>query len=151
VTAVDSRPEVVAAATEAWPALSAIEGLSIAVADGRALPYGDASFDVTHASLVLHHLEPPDAIAFLGELRRVARRGVVVNDLARSRLSVTGAWVVSHLFTTNRYTRSDASLSARRAYTLEEARDLVREAGLQPIAETRDLFRHRWAIAAVPA
>ena len=57
-------------------------------ADGRSLPYSDASFDVAHASLVLHHLEPADVVALLREMNRVSRRGIVVNDLA-TELGVT--------------------------------------------------------------
>jgi SAM-dependent methyltransferase len=150
VTAVDSRAEVIEGAQRAWPGLASAEGLTIEVADGRDLPFDDGAFDVTHASLLLHHLDPPEARVVLAELRRVARRGVVLNDLDRGRLTVTGAWLASHLFTRNRYTRHDATLSARRAYTLAEARDLVRGARLTPIAELRGPARHRWAIAAVP-
>jgi ubiquinone/menaquinone biosynthesis C-methylase UbiE len=150
VTAVDARSEVVDAATRAWPGLATTVGLTIEVADGRSLPYPDGSFDVSHASLVLHHLDPEGALEFLAELRRVARRGVVVNDLARSRLTVAGAWLSSHLFTTNRYTRHDAPMSARRAYTVAEARALILRSGLAPVAELVGPFGHRWAIAAVP-
>src|SRR5690242_6003110 len=73
VTATDSRREVLDAALVARPALAQVAGLELELADGRDLPYPDASFDVAHASLVLHHLGRDDAIAFLRELRRVAR------------------------------------------------------------------------------
>ena len=52
----------------------------------------DDAFDVVHASLVVHHLEPADASALLREMARVARLGVVVNDLVRGRLAWLGAW-----------------------------------------------------------
>ena len=55
-----------------------------------------------------------------GEMSRVARRGIVVNDLIRGRLAWLGAWLLSHLATGNRYTRHDAPLSVRRAYTAAE-------------------------------
>src|SRR4051794_16699895 len=56
VTATDSRPEVLAAARLATPTVARTDGLSLAVADGRALPYSDGAFAVAHSSLVLHHL-----------------------------------------------------------------------------------------------
>lgn len=149
VTAVDSRPEVLEAARAARPGLDRITGLELAVADGRALPFSDGAFDVAHASLVLHHLEPADAVAFLGELRRVARRGVVVNDLSRRPITLVGAWLLSRVFTRNHYSRHDAPLSARRAYTEPEVTALLVKAGLRPIFMTRGLLGHRWAIAAV--
>jgi len=46
---------------------------------------------------------------------------------------------VQRLFTRNRLTRHDAPMSARRAYTKEEAAGLAREAGWQkPQAESFD-------------
>jgi ubiquinone/menaquinone biosynthesis C-methylase UbiE len=149
VTAVDRRPEVIAAARAFRPELDRTEALDLEIADGLALPYPDASFDVAHASLVLHHLEPADVVPFIRELARVARRGIVVNDLSRRRITLLGSWLLSRLFTRNAYSRHDAPLSARRAYTLAEARALLAEAGLRPIYVTQGILGHRWAIAAV--
>src|SRR5262245_34666957 len=81
LTATDSRREVLDAARSIHGALGLMPGVELALADGRALPWPDGAFNVAHASMVLHHLDPPDAVAFLCELRRVARRGVIVNDL----------------------------------------------------------------------
>lgn len=148
VTAVDSRAEVVEAATAARPALARAADLELAVGDGRRLPYSDAAFDVVHASLVLHHLDPGDAVAFLIELRRVARLGVVLNDLVRSRLAWLGAWLVVHAVGTSRYTRNDGPISVRRAYTEAELWELVAAAGMEPIRTFRGFAGHRVAIAA---
>ena len=41
---------------------------------------------------------------------------MIVNDLDRGWLWWAGAWLMSHLLTSNRYTRHDAALSVRRAY-----------------------------------
>lgn len=147
--AVDARPEVLEAAIALEPRLAGGD-VELHVADGRRLPYPDRSFDVAHASMVLHHLEPHDAIGLLGELKRVARRGVVVNDLARSRAAVVGAWLMGHLLTSNRYTRNDAPLSVRRAYRPTEMRSLLAAAGLRPVFEASALLAHRYAFAAVP-
>jgi hypothetical protein len=83
------------------------------------------------------------------ELARVARRGIVVNDLSRRRVTVLGSWLLSRAFTRNAYSRHDAPLSARRAYTLTEAQALLAEAGLRQVYLTKGIFGHRWAIAAV--
>ena len=149
VTAVDSRSEVIAAARIGSPRLQSTPDLVIEVADGRSLPYDDHVFDVSHASLVIHHLEPADAVAFMQELARVARIGVVVNDLVRSRVTLAGAWLMSHLLTTNRYTRHDAPLSARRAYSRAELIALLDAAGLRVVADHGGLAGHRRALAAV--
>lgn len=151
VTATDERPEVLAAARVAMPGLDRVEALRLEVADGRALPYEDRAFDVAHASLVLHHLDRADAVRLLAEMGRVSRRGIVVNDLQRAPHALLGAWLVSRLFTRNRYSRYDAPLSVRRAYTVVEMKALLAVAGLRPIATRRHFLRHRYAIAAVRA
>jgi ubiquinone/menaquinone biosynthesis C-methylase UbiE len=151
VTALDSRSEILAAALAGSPGLGSAPELVLEVGDGRALPYADLEFDVGHASLVIHHLEPLDAARFLRELSRVATVGVVVNDLIRSPLTVAGAWLTSRIFTANRYTRNDAPLSARRAYTGPELHDLVHAAGLRVVDEFEGLAGHRRALAAVRA
>jgi len=149
VTGIDSRSEVIAAARIARPAIGRVAGLDLVVGDGRSLPFPDRSFDIAHTSLVVHHLEPTEAIALLREMTRVSRSGIVVNDLARSRIGVLGAWLLSRLATRNRLSRNDAPLSARRAYSRGELRDLVDDAGLRIVGEVGGLFGHRVAIAAV--
>ncbi len=151
VVGLDSRSEVLAAAVLANPAAATTVGLQLQLGDGRSLPYPDRSFDVAHASLILHHLAPEEAVTLLREMARIARLGVVVNDLERSRLGWIGAWLIGHLLTTNRYTRDDAPTSVRRAYRADEMAALLRAAGLTPVQTIRGAFGQRYAIAAVPA
>jgi SAM-dependent methyltransferase len=148
ITATDSRPEILAAARRAQPAVERTAGLELVIADGRALPYPDGAFDVAHASLVLHHLAPDEAVAFLRELRRVARRGIVVNDLVRGRLFWIGGWLLLHGMAMSRYTRNDGPLSVRRAYTRPELIELLAAAGLEPLATFAGFAGHRVAFAA---
>ena len=148
LTATDSRQEVLDATLAIRPSLRRIPGLTLGLADGLRLSWPDASFDVAHASMVIHHLEPADAIAFLRELRRVARRGIVVNDLARGRLAWLGGWLLTHTLAASRYTRHDGPLSVRRAYTRVEMEALLRRAGLEPVRTFMGFAGHRYAIAA---
>lgn len=148
VTAVDSRPEILDAARALHPGLATEARVELAIGDGRSLPYPDGAFDVAHASLVLHHLEPDEAVQLLRELARVAGMGVIVNDLGRGMLAWMGAWLVLHAITRNPYTLHDGPLSVRRAYTRSEARELLAAAGLRPVFEAGGLAGHRWVIAA---
>ncbi len=149
IVGLDNRPEVLAAAALADRAVTQTDGLTLQVGDGRSLPFPDDAFDVVHASLVLHHLDGDDSIALLGEMARVGRLGIVINDLHRSRLAWLGAWLIGHVLTGNRFTRHDAPLSVRRAYRVDEALELVRRSGLTPVRTIRRRFLHRYAIAAV--
>jgi len=150
VVGLDSRPEVLTAAALATPAVASTPGLELHVGDGRSLPYADGSFDVVHSSLLIHHLSAREAVVLLREMARVARLGVVVNDLDRTRLGWIGALLIGHLLTGNRYTRSDAPLSVLRSYRPGETRALLRTAGLTPVRTIRGSFGQRYAIAAVP-
>ena len=150
VIGIDNRAEILAAAARERPAVLATNGLTLRVADGRTLPFEDGSFDFAHTSMVLHHLDPADAALFVREMARVARHGIVINDLARGRLRYLGAWVLLHVVTRNAFTRHDGPLSVRRAYSLAEARTLVTEAGLRIVDEEIGFVGHRWALAAVP-
>jgi SAM-dependent methyltransferase len=131
VTGIDSRPEVLVAAVARRPGLAVTDGLELQVGDGRSLPFPDRSFDIAHSSMVVHHLAPAAAVVLLAEMARVARRGIVVNDLLRGRGAWLGAWLLSHLATRNRYTRHDAPLSVSRAYSVGELTSLVAAAGLR--------------------
>jgi ubiquinone/menaquinone biosynthesis C-methylase UbiE len=150
VLGIDSRAEVLEAAARERPALRSTDELTLRVADGRRLPFEDGAFDVAHSSMVLHHLDPSDAAEFVTEMARVARRGIVVNDLARGRLAWLGAWVLFHVATRNPFTRHDGPMSVRRAYSLPEARALLHQAGLRIVDEEIGFVGHRWALAAVP-
>ena len=123
----DTRPEVLDVARRT---LARTRGVEFLEADVTALPLPDRSVDVVHASLLLHHLSPTEAVAAFREMRRVAREAVVVNDLRRGRLAylMTVAPVIA--FTRGRYTRQDGPASARRAYTLHELDSFAASAGL---------------------
>jgi SAM-dependent methyltransferase len=129
VVAADVNPHVLAVARAG---LAAVPGVEVVEADAIALPLEDGSVDVAHCSLLVHHLAPDAAVAALREMRRVARRGVVVNDLRRGILPLAATWVTVLALGRSHVTRADGPVSARRAYTLHELDLLLAEAGLTP-------------------
>jgi ubiquinone/menaquinone biosynthesis C-methylase UbiE len=109
--------------------------------DALAIPFHDAAVDFVTCSLALHHFDPPAAVALLRELCRIARRGVIVNDLRRGRLAYAGAQLLAH-GPWHAMARHDGPLSVLRAYTLEEARALVAQAGISGTrVQAMPLFR----------
>ena len=127
VTAVDTNPDVLVVAQRA---AAAEPRVSVVEADARCLSSEDGAFDVSHCSLLIHHLDPHDAITVLREMRRVARRGVVINDLRRGLLPLAATAVSVLAVGGSHVTRSDGLLSARRAYTIAELDRLLAGAGL---------------------
>jgi SAM-dependent methyltransferase len=127
VVGLDADPAVAARARER---VAGREGVRVVDGDARSLPFDTGGVDVVHASLLLHHLDPPSAVAALREMARVARIGVVVNDLRRGWLAMLATGVAVAALGTCRTTRHDGLLSVRRAYTVPELDGLLADAGL---------------------
>ena len=127
-TALDINSDVLLVARRETAGQPLVE---IVAGDGRSLPFDDGSFDVAHASLFVHHFEPAEAVAVLRELRRVALRGVVVNDLRRGLVPLLATGASALVFGRSRVTWTDGLASARRSYTLAELDELLAEAGLR--------------------
>ena len=130
VIASDLRPEVLEIAARN---LAGTNHVTLLHADARAIPLADAEVDVAHASLLMHHFDPDDVVRAFAEMRRVARLGVVINDLRRGLVpfAMTAAAVLA--LSRGTYTRHDGVLSARRAYTLAELDTLAARAGLKRV------------------
>jgi SAM-dependent methyltransferase len=145
--AIDTNPDVLRVARRVVAGRHEIE---LVEADGRALPFEDGAFEVAHCSLLVHHLSPAEAVAALREMRRVARHGVVINDLRRGILPLIATTLTVLAFGRSAVTRNDGIVSARRAYTVAELDGLLREAGL--IRRWRSpAWLPRVVTAAVPA
>lgn len=67
IVAVDLRPD----ASSPW---LAAENVTVATADGTALPFGDLEFDVAFSNSVIEHVPRDRQAAFAAEIRRVAHR-----------------------------------------------------------------------------
>jgi len=145
-TAIDANPQVLAIARRALERHALVE---VREADARALPFRDGAFEVVHCSLLIHHLAPAEAGAVLREMRRVARLGVVVNDLRRGLFPLAATAVSAVVLGRSRVTRIDGTRSARRAYTLDELDDLLAVAGLRRAWRSTG-WMPRVATAAVP-
>lgn len=148
MVALDSSPEVLAEAA------AQLDGAPVELqqGDARALPYPDHSFDIVLCCLALHHFPPHEAVSVLGEMWRVARRGMIVIDLRRGYLAYAGTWLATHTVARNRLTRHDGPLSVLRAYTPEELSGLARRAGVaNPTIERHIFFRQSLVAGGAPA
>jgi ABC-type Mn2+/Zn2+ transport system ATPase subunit len=137
--------------------------LAIAAADGAAAglrfarvdvlsaaaTLGERTYDVAHASLMLHHLHDADVVRALYQMGRVARRAVVWNDLIRDGAGVAGARVMSLAGPAT--VRHDAVLSVRRGFTLDEAESFAEAAGLRVRSVRRWRHGPRFVVIAEPA
>jgi len=69
-------------------------------------------------------------VASLREMAAAARRGVIVNDLLRTRLALGLVWLATRLLRCHPISRHDGPLSVRRAYSAAELTALAQKAGI---------------------
>jgi SAM-dependent methyltransferase len=132
VVALDFHPTTVrlaAAAVGDDPAVRVVR------ADALALPFSRDAFHLSLCSTALHHFADSDAATVLREMDRVASDGMLVSDLRRSRLAMTGARALAAtVWRTHPLTRHDGPRSVQGAFTAGELRSLARRAGLEGAA-----------------
>jgi SAM-dependent methyltransferase len=124
--------------------LSFAEGHPRVRGDALRLPFRDRSVDYVVSSHFFHHLTDSQIVEALGEFDRVARRGIIVNDLLRRRRALF--WIRLFTLFANPYVKSDGPLSVKRAFTPSEIQSLALRAGLGWL-RVRLHFGHRFTLA----
>ena len=116
--------------------LAAARGVPTAVGDAFALPFADRSIDVVLISQVAHHFSADGVRALAREASRVARLGVVLADLTRSRLAQVGFRLGSRLLGFDRVSRLDGITSLARGFRPAELTALLAGAGIAATVTT---------------
>ena len=98
------------------------------------------AYDITLCTLALHHFSNEDAVQLLRRCRQVSKRFVLVSDLRRGFSLVAGVYLLTALIFREPMTRYDARLSAVRAFSFSEMRDLVLRAGWQNFGHKKFRF-----------
>ena len=76
--------------------LSFVRHVEPIVYDGERMPFDDESFEVAMVITVLHHARNPDAV--LAELRRVAKRVIVIEEIYENSFEKYCTYAVDSLF-----------------------------------------------------
>lgn len=119
--------------TRKFPEITVVQG------DATAPPFRPASFDFVLASQLLHHFPDEQIVTLLRAWARLARRGIIINDLVRHPLAYHGIRMLTKTFTANVMTRTDGPLSVQRALTIAEWRELFRRADV-------GMYKIEWAL-----
>ena len=99
-------------------------------------PPGSEEFDVVYCTLFVHHLDPPEVVRLLTVMAARARRLVLVDDLSRSRLGYSLAWIGTRLLSRSWVVHNDGPLSVQAAFTPKEILQLAFQAGASaPVLE----------------
>jgi SAM-dependent methyltransferase len=116
-------------------------GFPSVVADACQMPLGNGSVDLIVLSQVLHHFSREAAIALLRALKPLARRGIVVADLRRSRAAAAGIWLAGLALGFHPVTRRDGVTSVRRGFSGTELSAILRAAGMPGPVHRRPGYR----------
>lgn len=122
--------------------------ITVEVADALALPLAEDSFDVAIAAMFLHHFSQEDAITIVQSMNRVARSGIIINDLHRHPLAYYGIFTLTRLLPASPMMRNDGPLSVLRGFQLPELTAIAQDAGLQKFS-LRWLWAFRWLLTTV--
>lgn len=134
VVASDITPAMLAAVGAAFRG-KGLTNVSFAEADAEDLPFGDASFEIVACRIAPHHFPRPDR--FVAESARVLSPGgrFVLVDSTVPAGEVGDVW--------NRFEKA-RDPSHVRSLTVDEWRDLIRAAGLEPRAVESIPRRHEF-------
>jgi SAM-dependent methyltransferase len=135
VDAVDQQPstlEIARSLSCAYPEIEFFEG--------DVLSFGDAGYDVVLCSLALHHFEEETAVELLRRCRDLSKRYVLVSDLRRGLLATVGVYLLTAMIFREPMTRTDARLSAERAFSFREFRSLAERAGWKNFGHRKFAF-----------
>lgn len=115
---------VAAMQTQTFPEISVVRG------EAAWPPFPRCSFDFIMASQLLHHFSEEAIVSNLRLWSGIARKAIIVSDLVRDPLAYHGIRLLTRLSTCNVMTLTDAPLSVKRAFTLNEWRDLLVRANI---------------------
>jgi len=141
VTALDLSSSALSYARRAGPADAR---LRLVCADVRRPPCGDRAYDYVTCALFFHHLTDDEIVRTLGVFDRIARRGIVVNDLVRTRRAFLWSWLLTR--PVHPILGHDGPLSVRRALRPAELERLVALANMGWLSVRRH-FGHRMTLA----
>lgn len=113
------------------------EEISAVRGDALNLPFRDNSFDYAICSLFTHHFTDENVVKILSEMRRVARKKILVIDLHRHPIAYYFYTTAGKLFSKNRLIQSDGALSILRSFKPDELKKFGSEAGLKNVSVKR--------------
>jgi SAM-dependent methyltransferase len=140
VVGVDRHPETLLVAREQ----TRDDRITLLQGDALCLPFAAGSFDVVMSSMFLHHLDDADVVKVIRSADALARHGVILADLARSRRAL--AWISLFTLFSNPMVKHDARVSVKQAFRPAEIEALAREAEIGYL-KCHKHFGHRFVLA----
>src|SRR5437899_12863076 len=94
-------------------------------------------YDIVLCSLTLHHFSNDDAVRVLQKIRELSTARILVADLRRARWLTFAVYFVTATIYRDAMTKTDARLSAARAFSFVEMGELAKRAGWKNFAQRK--------------
>lgn len=123
--------------------------LNISYRTGDVFDETPGSVDVVISSLFTHHLDAAEIVRFLRWMEQTAQRGWFVNDLHRHPIAYHGFAALACAAGWHPMVRHDGPISVARAFRRADWTRLLRDAGLDSVAQVRWHLPFRFCVARV--
>ena len=87
-------------------------------------------FDIIHCCLFLHHFTKEELIALFKHFKKVAKIGVIINDLHRHPMAYWSIKILTFLLSKSKMVRNDAAISVARGFKKSELVEILNEANI---------------------
>lgn len=112
-----------------------------------AAEFQEQTYDIICCSLTLHHFKDPEIKSLLKILKKQAKRGIVINDLHRSKRAYYLFRLFCVFFVKNQIAKTDGLVSILRGFKSAELAKLSEDLELNHQIKWCWAFRYQWIIS----
>ena len=103
--------------------------------------------DIALITLTLHHFKDDEILKILGVILNLVQKGIVVNDLQRSKLAYRLFEMIIFIFRLEKMTANDGLISILRGFKKQDLQKFSKDLGLKKYSiKWKWAFRYQWII-----
>ena len=123
------------------------ENISYLAEDIFLYDFSKYSIDIALITLTLHHFKDGEIIKIMKVIFNLVKKGIVVNDLQRSKLAYRLFQAIIFIFRLEKMTANDGLISILRGFKREDLEKFSKDLGLKKYSiKWKWAFRYQWII-----
>ena len=123
------------------------ENISYLAEDIFLYDFSKLSIDIALITLTLHHFKNDEIIKIMKVIFNLVKKGIVVNDLQRSKLAYRLFQAIIFIFRLEKMTANDGLISILRGFKREDLEKFSKDLGLKKYSiKWKWAFRYQWII-----
>lgn len=123
------------------------ENISYLAEDIFLYDFSKFSIDIALITLTLHHFKNDEIIKIIKVISNLVKKGIVVNDLQRSKLAYRLFQAIIFIFRLEKMTANDGLISILRGFKREDLEKFSKDLGLKKYSiKWKWAFRYQWII-----